>query len=74
MKIERPINRETIAMGAAYLAGLAEGYWQNIDQLKQIAKIEKSFEPKMSAEKRTIALRGWSAAVKRTMGWTKEFN
>lgn len=59
----RPRNIETTAMGAAYLAGLSCGFWQDSEEIKQTREIEHSFQPRMSAEKRQTHLAGWQNAV-----------
>lgn len=64
--IERPKNVETTAMGAAFLAGLAVGYWKDTDELQKIVKIEKRFDPKMSREKREHLYSGWKTAIQAT--------
>ena len=63
-KVARPTTIETTAMGAAYFAGLAVGYWENKDIIKQNHAIAKTFAPNMDKEKRSKLLRGWHNAVK----------
>ena len=63
-KVARPTTIETTAMGAAYFAGLAVGYWENKDTIKQNHAIAKTFAPNMDKEKRSKLLRGWHNAVK----------
>lgn len=63
MPIERAENLETTALGAAFLAGLAVGYWQDIDELKQIYRIGQTFEPLMKHETRQKLYTGWQRAV-----------
>ena len=58
---------ETTAIGAAYLAGLAVGYWEDLEELEQNAQIVKTFLPHMSAERREQNLAGWHDAVKRSL-------
>ena len=58
---------ETTAIGAAYLAGLAVGYWEDLEELEQNAQIVKVFHPHMSAERRESNLAGWRDAVKRSL-------
>lgn len=58
---------ETTAIGAAYLAGLAVGYWEDLEELEQNAQIVKTFLPHMSAERRESNLAGWRDAVKRSL-------
>ena len=71
-----PVNRprcvETTAMGAAYLAGLATGYWKNKEEVKQNWAIDKIFIPSIEAEKREKMLGGWKRAVKCSYGWARE--
>lgn len=64
--VQRPCCIETTAMGAAYLAGLAVGYWSDKDAIKNNHEIAKSFIPDMDEEKRTELLRGWGKAVDST--------
>lgn len=66
--VERPEIIETTALGAAYLAGLAVGYWQP-DQLAANWRREKSFQPEMGDEQRDKLYSQWQKAVKRTMNW-----
>ena len=66
----KPKNIETTAMGAAYLAGLAIGFWKNLDEIKKIYQLEKEYHPIMAAEKAQILYKGWQEAVKRTRNWT----
>ena len=74
--IGKPVNRpsciETTAKGAAYLAGLAVGYWTDCETLKKKSRIERVFEPSMPIEEREKKLRGWAKAVKYAYGWAKE--
>ena len=64
VKVERPACIETTAMGAAYLAGLAVGYWQDKEAIKKNHVIAQSFAPDMDNEKREHLLRGWHRAVR----------
>lgn len=66
----KPQNTETTAMGAAYLAGLAVGFWKNISEIKKIYVVEKEYSPIMKFENAKILYKGWIEAVKRTRGWT----
>ncbi|MBE4909003.1 glycerol kinase GlpK [Bacillus luteolus] len=65
--VERPTINETTALGAAYLAGLAVGYWESQDDIASQWKVEKLFEPTMSAEKRENLYNGWKKAVHAAM-------
>lgn len=67
----RPRCVETTAIGAAYLAGLAVGYWKNLEDIKKNWAVDRSFEPAISAEARTERIQGWRKAVARTVGWAK---
>jgi glycerol kinase len=58
---------ETTAIGAAYLAGLAVGYWEDLEELEQNAQIVRTFLPHMSAERREQNLAGWCDAVRRSL-------
>lgn len=64
--IERTKILETTSLGAAFLAGLAVGYWKNTDELKHIFKIGQAFEPKMSDAERDKLYSGWQRAIKAT--------
>lgn len=64
--IERAANLETTAMGAAFFAGLATGFWNNTDELQSIVKVGKRFEPQMDAVDRDYLYEGWKQAVAAT--------
>lgn len=66
IKIERAKALETISLGATFLAGLAVGYWKNIDELKHIFTVDQAFEPKMGKEERDKLYGGWQRAIKAT--------
>ena len=74
--INAPVNRpecvETTAMGAAYLAGLAVGYWGSREEVIQNWAIDKIFKPQIGDEEREKRIRGWNKAVKYAYGWAKE--
>ncbi|WP_372880379.1 glycerol kinase GlpK [Psychromonas sp.] len=65
----RPAVSEVTALGAAYLAGLAVGYWNNLDELSGKAVIEHIFQPEQDPAKRQKRYRGWLRAVKCTQAW-----
>ena len=67
--VDRPKITETTALGAAYLAGLAVGFWQNKEELVQAWKLDRRFEPAMKEEVREKYYRGWKKAVERTFKW-----
>ncbi len=62
-EVIRPESIETTALGAAYLAGLAVGFWKSIDEISTIWKKDKTFKPSMSEDKRAILYDGWKKAV-----------
>lgn len=66
-KVIRPQIVETTAMGAAYLAGLAVGYWSSIDEIRKQWQVDRVFEPSMEEAKAAEAKAGWEDAVKRTL-------
>ena len=68
-QVRRPAIRETTALGAAYLAGLAAGVWGSTDELEGLWKCETSFDPSMGEDERRRALSGWHRAVARSRGW-----
>ncbi|PLK46326.1 glycerol kinase GlpK [Emticicia sp. TH156] len=67
----RPTMIETTALGAAYAAGLAVGYWKNFDDLIQNWGVDKTWKPKMKALERNKLYKGWKKAVKRSFDWEK---
>jgi glycerol kinase len=67
--VERPVVNETTALGAAYLAGLAVGYWESQEEIATQWAIDHSFEPKMSDEDRDQLYGGWKKAVKAAMAF-----
>ena len=69
--VVRPTVTETTALGAAYAAGLAVGFWENLDALRQNWGVDKTFEPGMEAEKRAALYAGWQKAVQRTLDWVE---
>ena len=69
--VRRPACVETTAMGAAYLAGLAVGYWRSREDVIANWAVEREFTPGMSDDVRSRELAGWAQAVKSTFGWEK---
>ncbi len=69
--VERPKCIETTALGAAYLAGLAVGYWEDLDDIRRNWELGRTFEPKMDEEKRKANIDGWEEATRRSYGWAK---
>ena len=74
--INAPVNRpccvETTAMGAAYLAGLAVGYWSNKEEVRNNWSIDQKFYPSITEETREQKIKGWNKAVKYSYGWAKD--
>lgn len=71
MPLYRPECIETTSLGAAYLAGLATGYWRNTDDIISNWQIDRRFEPEMDEFRREELLDGWHKAVSCTLGWAK---
>lgn len=71
-EVVRPSCIETTALGAAYLAGLATGFWKDAEELKQNWSVGKSFHSTITKEERQRRLTGWKKAVKCTFDWAKE--
>ena len=67
----RPVVAETTSLGTAYAAGLAVGFWDNLDDLRKNWAVDKVWEPKMDPETRERLYRGWLKAVERTFGWVE---
>ena len=67
IKVVRPKITETTALGAAYLAGLAVGFWKDLDEIKQQWQVERTFEPVPDNEEIAVAKQGWADAVRRTL-------
>lgn len=70
--LQRPVCVETTAMGAAYLAGLAAGYWSDREEIKQNWAAERTFQPEIPAEQREKKIRLWKKAVTYAFDWAKE--
>lgn len=71
VEVHRPEVIETTALGAAYLAGLAVGYWANKEEVSKNWAVSREFIPAMEEEKREELLAGWHKAVNRSLGWAK---
>jgi glycerol kinase len=67
--VRRPVVSETTALGAAYLAGLAVGYWKDLADVSQNWALDREFVPAMPAEDRARLTRGWERAVERSLKW-----
>ncbi len=70
--VNRPMCVETTAMGAAYLAGLAVGYWSGKEDVIKNWAIDRTFTPAISGTQRTVKIKGWNRAVKCSYGWASE--
>ena len=70
--VYRPRCVETTAMGAAYLAGLAVGYWNSLDEIRDNWAVDRVFQPRMEDAVREERIRGWRKAVRCAYGWAKE--
>jgi glycerol kinase len=70
--VVRPKVTETTALGAAYLAGLAVGYWKSEAELSQQWQVEARFEPRLGQDQRLTMLDGWRRAVGRSQHWAEQ--
>ncbi len=70
--VNRPKTVETTALGAAYLAGLAVGMWNSLDEIERNREVEKVFIPKMEQADRDKLYKGWKRAVERSLAWEEE--
>ena len=71
-ELRRPAIRETTALGAAYLAGLATGVWKDLEEIRSLWKCDSTFAPAMDPGEREKLLSGWHKAVGRSQGWARE--
>ena len=69
--VRRPVVRETTALGAAYLAGLAVGFWSDTDELRRLWRQDASFFPHMEPSCREALLQGWHKAVGKSLHWAE---
>jgi glycerol kinase len=70
--VVRPKVYETTALGAAYLAGLAVGYWNTVADIQSQWEVDRQFTPQMEQKKITELLKGWQRAVKASVAWAEE--
>ncbi len=70
--VRRPQVAETTALGAAYLAGLAVGYWKDLPDVASNWVLDREFTPRMDPTTRTTLTRGWTRAAERSLGWANE--
>ena len=71
-EVRRPMIRETTALGAAYLAGLAVGVWKDKEEIRSLWNCDVTFSSRMEEERRKKLLHGWHKAVGRSLGWAEE--
>lgn len=71
LPVEVPRITETTALGAAYFAGLATGFWADMDEIKGKWQLQERYEPRMTEEQRRLLYADWLAAVERSRGWEK---
>jgi glycerol kinase len=69
VRVERPVTSETTALGAAYLAGLAVGYWSDLNDVASNWALDRAFEPQMAERERSHRYRQWQRAVERALRW-----
>jgi glycerol kinase len=67
--VVRPKVTETTALGAAYLAGLATGFWESTEELARNWQVDRQFEPRMGRDEAATRMARWSQAVERSRGW-----
>ena len=68
----RPVNVETTVMGAAFLAGLAVGFWENIEALKNLWQTDVRFSPTTEREEINQGIRGWYRAIRALEAWSSD--
>ena len=71
-KVVRPVITETTALGAAYLAGLAVGYWKSIEEIQGQWQVDASFESKMTEAEQAVVKKGWQRAIKAAIAWADD--
>ena len=69
--VSRPVVAETTALGAAYAAGLAVGFWEDPEELRRNWNEDRRWEPTWTGEQREAGYRGWRKAVQRTLDWVE---
>jgi glycerol kinase len=70
--VQRPVVAETTALGAAYLAGLAVGFWSGLDDITRNWAVDREFAPTTTADTRARLYRGWQRAVERSRDWARD--
>jgi glycerol kinase len=71
VEVSKPVVAETTALGAAYAAGLATGFWTSPDELRENWLEDQRWVPQISEEERTVGYAGWQKAVQRTLDWVQ---
>ena len=69
--VRRPVIRETTALGAAFLAGLAVDFWADLDELRASLRFDRQYSPHMEEDRRSTLLAGWDKAVGRSLHWSE---
>ena len=72
VQVDRPVISETTALGVAYLAGLAVGVWKSREEISEMWRSDRKFEPAMSESERKQLYSGWKKAVNRARAWADE--
>jgi hypothetical protein len=72
LPVQRPAVKETTALGAAFAAGLAVGFWSDLDELRGLWQLKSEWRPTMDARKRAKLLRKWHKAVQRSLDWVDD--
>ena len=70
-EVIRPKTVETTALGAAYLAGLAVGYWESTDEIQELWQIDREFDPEGKPEEVETSIKNWKRAIDTVQHWTK---
>jgi glycerol kinase len=71
VEVSKPVVAETTALGAAYAAGLATGFWASPDELRDNWLEERRWTPQIGEEERAAGYRGWQKAIERTLDWVE---
>jgi glycerol kinase len=71
VQVVRPVVAETTALGAAYAAGLAVGFWPDLDTLRAQWKADRHWQPQWNEDQRGEAYRGWQKAIERSLDWSQ---
>jgi glycerol kinase len=72
VRVVRPAETETTALGAAFLAGLGTGVWASTDEVAALWRVDRSFEPRTTASQREARFHAWRRAVERVKDWAVE--